>query len=400
MNSAAMQGKTRPTGKQYRSGITKKILDNVYKNMDEAFAALERAVNAGWEACACVYDTAENTTFAGGAPATVDTSVTVTVGMRVLVIGQTLQKNNGIYVVDTVGTGVNGTWSRAEDLNSLDEVQLGDEVWVTSGTAYANTAWRVTEIPTVWATTGNLVFTRQLVTSVCGSEGAVDALITGAYIDGDRLKAGGLTATSFKAALATSAFNPDDQVAKWAADGFTAAFLKKVLAVESLDFTDVDIAAAVKAASLPAAKLEGGGNATGLLATQLNRGTAQAVGVVAAPTATAAWVLNIADGSGDKDFTDLPAGKFMILDVMVYPTTATGHASDNYTLKRIHSGVQVISNAMTPGAAAIGMIARAGTLDPTYTTITAGDGLKVAASKNAGSTSSAARMIITVMPIQ
>ena len=393
MSSAALAGKKRPTGMQWRRGVNKALMDNIYANMDAAFLALEQAVNAGWAACAAAYATGENTDFAAGAPTPIDTTVDATVGMRILVTNQTLQKNNGIYVVETVGTGANGTWVRADDLDSLDQVQLGDEVWVTGGTAYANTAWRVTELPSVWATTGNLVFTRQLVTSVCGSEAAVDALITGAYIDGDRLKAGGLTAANFKAALASNAIDPADQIAKWVADGVTAAFLKKVLAVEALDFSDVDIAAAVKAGTLPASKLEAGSATAGINGGDVKFTAAQAAGALAVATVPVILELTYPDqASGNADWTGL-VGKHEVIDFYV-KHSAAGDADDTYQLQTV--GGDAITNPVKPGAA-IGAIGRAAGVDPTYSVFANAATIRIAGVK-VGATSSLAKCYVVLLP--
>lgn len=55
--------------------------------------------------------------LAGGAPSIVD-GVTLVLGDRVLVMSQTNEAQNGIYVVSTLGTGANGTWARSSDANT------------------------------------------------------------------------------------------------------------------------------------------------------------------------------------------------------------------------------------------------------------------------------------------
>lgn len=62
---------------------------------------------------------------------------TLTVGERVVVA---LGSNAGIYVVDTVGTGTNGTWSFAADFNPQTLV-AGNSVVVLNGAFYNNTVW-------------------------------------------------------------------------------------------------------------------------------------------------------------------------------------------------------------------------------------------------------------------
>jgi hypothetical protein len=65
--------------------------------------------------------TANIATLAGGAPNTLD-GVTLAVGARVLVKNQTTPAQNGIYVVNTLGTGANGSWGRATDADTAAEL--------------------------------------------------------------------------------------------------------------------------------------------------------------------------------------------------------------------------------------------------------------------------------------
>jgi hypothetical protein len=83
-----------------------------------------------------------NVTLSGGAPVVVD-GVTLTQGNRVLVTGQSTASQNGIYVVQTLGTGEDGTWIRATDANQTGEIEPGMVVMVTEGTTYADTPWKL-----------------------------------------------------------------------------------------------------------------------------------------------------------------------------------------------------------------------------------------------------------------
>ena len=60
--------------------------------------------------------TVSDVTLSGGAPSTVD-GVSLAKGDRVLVTGQNAGSQNGLYLVSTLGTGSNGTWSRTTDSN-------------------------------------------------------------------------------------------------------------------------------------------------------------------------------------------------------------------------------------------------------------------------------------------
>ena len=87
--------------------------------------------------------TLTNITLSGGAPVEVD-GVTLLVGDRILVNGQSNAAQNGLYVVQTLGTGSNGTWVRTSDGNQDGEIQPGMVVMVTQGTQYADTPWKLT----------------------------------------------------------------------------------------------------------------------------------------------------------------------------------------------------------------------------------------------------------------
>jgi hypothetical protein len=87
--------------------------------------------------------TITNITLAGGAPNQVD-GVNLSVGDRVLVNGQNTGSQNGIYQVDTLGTGSNGTWIRSIDTNATGELEAGTIVMVTEGTVYKDTQWKLT----------------------------------------------------------------------------------------------------------------------------------------------------------------------------------------------------------------------------------------------------------------
>jgi hypothetical protein len=76
--------------------------------------------------------TTGNITLSGAQ--TID-GVSVVAGDRVLVKNQTSQAENGIYVVDS------GAWTRAEDYNTVAEIQTGDFVFVSGGTTYDSTSW-------------------------------------------------------------------------------------------------------------------------------------------------------------------------------------------------------------------------------------------------------------------
>jgi hypothetical protein len=73
-------------------------------------------------------------------------SVTLAIGDRVLLNGQSTQSQNGIYVVTA------GAATRALDFDTPNEVKSGDFIFVSSGTNYGNTGWVQTLSPTTIGT--------------------------------------------------------------------------------------------------------------------------------------------------------------------------------------------------------------------------------------------------------
>jgi len=101
--------------------------------------------------------TLSNITLTGGAPATVD-GVNLVAGNRVLVAGQSTGSQNGLYIVQTVGAGSNGTWIRSSDGNVDGEIEAGMIVMVTEGTIYKDTQWKLTTNDPIVLGTTALVF--------------------------------------------------------------------------------------------------------------------------------------------------------------------------------------------------------------------------------------------------
>lgn len=101
--------------------------------------------------------TTTNITLAGGAPSVVD-GVSLSVDDRVLVIGQNTGSQNGIYFVDILGSGSDGTWLRSTDTNSTGELLAGTIVMVTEGLVYHDTQWKLTTNDPIVIGTTPLVF--------------------------------------------------------------------------------------------------------------------------------------------------------------------------------------------------------------------------------------------------
>lgn len=107
-------------------GANKQYVDNASQGLD-AKASVKAAT------------TANIANLAGGAPNTLD-GISLAANDRVLVKNQTTQSQNGIYVVTTLGTGSNGTWTRASDMDAWAEVPAA-YTWVEQGTTLADTGW-------------------------------------------------------------------------------------------------------------------------------------------------------------------------------------------------------------------------------------------------------------------
>lgn len=74
-------------------------------------------------------------------------------GDRVLVKDQTNAVENGIYLVEDVGTGVNGKWVRANDL-----LQPGTNVYIENGTVNSTHSYQITTAGPIVAGVTSLTF--------------------------------------------------------------------------------------------------------------------------------------------------------------------------------------------------------------------------------------------------
>lgn len=125
MNSQRLISVADPTAAQ--DAATKNYVDNTVQGLDAK--ASVHAATAG----------SNIATLAGGAPNTLD-GVTLAANDRILVKDQTTTNQNGIYTVTTLGTGSNGTWTRALDMDNWLEVP-SSYTWVEQGTVNADTGW-------------------------------------------------------------------------------------------------------------------------------------------------------------------------------------------------------------------------------------------------------------------
>lgn len=122
--------------------------------------------------------TGSNITLAGGAPDTLDT-LPLVIGDRILVKDQTNAIQNGVYEVQTVGTGSNGTWVRTTDADTTGELVTGTYVYVNSGSANASSSYVITTTGTITIGTTPITWTKYF------SVGAISfSSITGTIVAG------------------------------------------------------------------------------------------------------------------------------------------------------------------------------------------------------------------------
>ena len=112
-----------------------------------------------------------NVTLSGGTPATVD-GVSLALGDRILVAGQTAGAENGLYKVTVVGSGSNGTWARTKDGDDQGDITAGMTTMVTAGTDNADKRYKlITNDP---ITIGTTALTFQVAGGGSGTPGGSD----------------------------------------------------------------------------------------------------------------------------------------------------------------------------------------------------------------------------------
>lgn len=135
-----------------------------YTNTSQVSQAVQALIAAGaandYKASVRAATTANITTLAGGAPNTLD-GVTLVTNDRILVKDQTTASQNGIYYVSTLGTGANGTWTRATDADQAGELTSGAIVAVEEGTTNADSQWMLITDGAITIGTTSLSFVRK-----------------------------------------------------------------------------------------------------------------------------------------------------------------------------------------------------------------------------------------------
>lgn len=114
-----------------------------------------------WKNPCRVATTADVATLVGGAPSTVD-GVSVVANDRILVWQQSTGSQNGVYVVTTVGSGANGTWTRAADFDNAaaDAITAGVMTYVQDGTIWGGNRFTLTTTGAITVGVTTLTFTQ------------------------------------------------------------------------------------------------------------------------------------------------------------------------------------------------------------------------------------------------
>jgi hypothetical protein len=137
--------------------------------------------DADWKQSARVATVGSNITLTGGAPATLD-NVNLQVNDRVLVKDQTTGSQNGIYIVQTLGSGSNGTWIRSLDANQSSYVTAGMTIIISEGTVNAYATFKLTTADPITLGTTSLTFVNTAAgATVQGSDKAMQYNDNGAF---------------------------------------------------------------------------------------------------------------------------------------------------------------------------------------------------------------------------
>lgn len=142
-----------------------------HTNTSQIAQAVQAMIAAGaandYKASVRAATTANIAALAGGAPNALD-GVALAANDRILVKDQTTGSQNGIYLVTTLGTGANGTWSRAGDANQAGELTAGAIVFIEEGTANADSMWELSTDGTITIGTTSLAFVRKDASAIGG----------------------------------------------------------------------------------------------------------------------------------------------------------------------------------------------------------------------------------------
>lgn len=178
----------------------------------------------------CRVATTGDVTLSGGAPNSVD-NVSVVKGNRILVWQQNTATQNGIYVVQTVGTGSNGTWVRANDFDTSAKISAGLTVRIEQGDLYKDVAFTLTTDNPITLNSTNLTFAKDA--TVAGTDTQVQYNDNGALAGSPNLTFNGTT-------LSTNALNVTNDAViggNLTVNGQTTTINSTVATIDDLNLT-------------------------------------------------------------------------------------------------------------------------------------------------------------------
>lgn len=113
-----------------------------------------------WKKPVRLATTSNIASLVAGTPLVVD-GVTVSVGDRILVSGQSSDVENGIYRVMVAGTGSDGAWTRDSDCDSSSEILGGMMVYVQEGTQNGRTRFTLVTTGAITLGVSSLIFIQE-----------------------------------------------------------------------------------------------------------------------------------------------------------------------------------------------------------------------------------------------
>lgn len=138
-------------------------LANPSSAQDAATKAYVDNLSAGlsWKGAVRVATTTNIASLAGGAPDTLD-GVSLASTDRILVKDQSTGSQNGLYTVTTLGTGSDGTWTRATDFDGASDVPAAGTiaVFVSEGTVNSDKGFVLTTNAPYTIGSDSLAFTQ------------------------------------------------------------------------------------------------------------------------------------------------------------------------------------------------------------------------------------------------
>ena len=238
---------------EVRSVIVAAGLTPDYTNVGQLAQAIQQLISIGGIKMPVRAATTSNiATLGGGAPNTLD-GVTLVANDRILVKDQATGSQNGIYVVTTLGTGANGTWTRATDADGIGELFSGLLLVVNEGTTNGDTVWELSTDGAITIGTTSLSFVRKDAATVL-PEVPVRQTVLGGPVDSNGLPSF-LPATSVSLTLTSQNIAAGTPLVVAAANGFnstgaldrvgisTANIAWSGLVANSTNYLYVDVAA-------------------------------------------------------------------------------------------------------------------------------------------------------------